>query len=115
MQQAFTPDRVNAMEPHTREITRKLIDNILAHGSECEFLHQFTLPLPSTVMSGLLGVDASMMETFSRWASSMMGGNSSLSVVFLGAEIGADRVYNKITKMMSDVAKGELKMVMDKT
>ena len=76
MQQAFTPDRVNAMEPHTREITRKLIDNILAHGSECEFLHQFTLPLPSTVMSGLLGVDASMMETFSRWASSMMGGNA---------------------------------------
>ena len=80
MQQAFTPERVAAMEPHTREITRKLIDDILAHGNECEFLHQFTLPLPSTVMSGLLGVDASMMETFARWANSMMGGNTAHAI-----------------------------------
>ncbi|MGB8900193.1 MAG: cytochrome P450, partial [Methylocella sp.] len=80
MQQAFTPERVAAMEPHTREITRKLIDDILAHGNECEFVHQFTLPLPSTVMSGLLGVDASMMGTFSRWANSMMGGNTAHAI-----------------------------------
>jgi cytochrome P450 len=80
MQQAFTPQRVAAMEPHTREITRKLIDDILAHGNECEFVHQFTLPLPSTVMSSLLGVDASMMETFARWANSMMGGNTAHAI-----------------------------------
>src|SRR6516164_5695885 len=30
MQQAFTPPRVAAMEPHTREITHKLIDVIMA-------------------------------------------------------------------------------------
>ena len=46
MQQAFTPERVAAMEPHTREVTRKLIDDILASGNECEFVHQFTLPSP---------------------------------------------------------------------
>ena len=46
MQQAFTPERVAAMEPHTREITRKLIDDILAKGAECDFLHGFALPLP---------------------------------------------------------------------
>jgi cytochrome P450 len=80
MQQAFTPERVAAMEPHTREITRKLIDDILAKGTECEFVHQFALPLPSTVMSGLLGVDASMMETFARWASSMMGGSTAHAI-----------------------------------
>ena len=51
MQQAFTPQRVAAMEPHTRDITRKLIDDIMAVGTECEFLHQFTLPLPSTASS----------------------------------------------------------------
>ncbi len=73
MQQAFTPQRVAAMEPHTREIARKLIDEILARGNECEFIHQFALPLPSLVMSGLLGVDPSMTETFKRWADSMMG------------------------------------------
>jgi cytochrome P450 len=80
MQQAFTPERVAAMEPHTREVTRKLIDDILARGNECEFVHQFTLPLPSTVMSTLLGVDASMMETFARWANSMMGANTAHAI-----------------------------------
>ena len=80
MQQAFTPERVAAMEPHTREVTRKLIDDILARGNECEFVHQFTLPLPSTVMSVLLGVDASMMETFARWANSMMGAHTAHAI-----------------------------------
>ncbi len=80
MQQAFTPQRVAAMEPHTRDLTRKLIDDILARGNECDFLHQFALPLPSTVMSGLLGVDASMTETFARWASSMMGANTAHAI-----------------------------------
>ncbi len=80
MQQAFTPQRVAAMEPHTLEITRKLIDDVLAGGNECDFLHQFALPLPSTVMSGLLGVDASMTETFARWASSMMGANTAQAI-----------------------------------
>jgi vanillate O-demethylase ferredoxin subunit len=80
MQQAFTPPRVAAMEPHTREITRKLIDGIIASGHECDFLHQFALPLPSTIMSGLLGVDASMAETFARWASSMMGANTAQAI-----------------------------------
>lgn len=74
MQQAFTPARVAAMEPHTRDLTRKLIDDIMAGGATCDFLHQFTLPLPSTVMSGLLGIDPSMRETFARWAGSMLLG-----------------------------------------
>jgi cytochrome P450 len=80
MQQAFTPQRVAAMEPHTRDIAHKLIDGIMADGNECDFLHQFTLPLPSTVMSGLLGVDSSMTETFARWANSMMGGNAAHAI-----------------------------------
>jgi cytochrome P450/ferredoxin-NADP reductase len=80
MQQAFTPQRVAAMEPHTRELARKLLDDILSAGNECDFLHQFTLPLPSTVMSGLLGVDPSMTETFARWANSMMGANTAHAI-----------------------------------
>jgi cytochrome P450/ferredoxin-NADP reductase len=80
MQQAFTPPRVAAMEPHTMEITRKLIDDILRGGNECDFVHDFALPLPSTVMSGLLGVDPSMTETFARWAASMMGVHTALVI-----------------------------------
>jgi NADPH2:quinone reductase len=46
---------------------------------------------------------------------SMMGGNRQLSGVFLGAEIASDRVHDNIQKLIGDVAKGELKVVIDKT
>jgi NADPH2:quinone reductase len=46
--------------------------------------------------------------------STMMGGNRTLSGVFLGAEIGTDRVYNLIQGLIGDVAKGELKVVIDR-
>jgi NADPH:quinone reductase len=46
---------------------------------------------------------------------SMMGGNRQLSGVFLGAEIATDRVHDNIQKLIGDVAKGELKVLIDKT
>jgi NADPH2:quinone reductase len=46
--------------------------------------------------------------------STMMAGNQSLSGVFLGAEIFTDRVHNNIQKMIGEIAKGELKVVLDK-
>ena len=42
--------------------------------------------------------------------STMMGGNQSLSGVFPGAQIFADRVYNNIRKLIEDIGKGELKV-----
>jgi cytochrome P450/ferredoxin-NADP reductase len=74
VQQAFTPQRVAAMEPHTREIARSLVDKIMAGGDECEFHHDFAMPLPSYVMSALLGVDVAMMDTFNHWANSTFHG-----------------------------------------
>ncbi len=47
--------------------------------------------------------------------SSMMGGNRSLSGVFLGAEIATDRVYNNIQRLIDEAARGELQVVIDKT
>jgi len=46
---------------------------------------------------------------------SMMGGNRSLSGVFLGAEIATDRVHDTIQQLIEDVHKGELKVLIDKT
>jgi len=46
--------------------------------------------------------------------STMMGGNRTLSGVFLGAEIATDRVYGIIQGLIEDVAKGELKVVIDR-
>ena len=46
---------------------------------------------------------------------SMMGGNRSLSGVFLGAEIGTDRVHDTIQQLIQDVADGRLKVLIDRT
>ena len=45
---------------------------------------------------------------------SMMGGNRSLTGVFLGAEIGSDRVYNNIQRLIDEAARGELQVVIDR-
>lgn len=46
--------------------------------------------------------------------SSLMHGNRSLTGVFLGAEILSDRVHDNIAKLIEDVAKGELKVIIDR-
>ncbi len=45
----------------------------------------------------------------------MMGGNQSLSGVFLGAEIFTPRVYENIKRHIDDAAAGKLKVQIDKT
>jgi NADPH2:quinone reductase len=44
----------------------------------------------------------------------LMGGNRTISGVFLGAEITTDRVQKNIEKLIADVAKGELKVLIDR-
>lgn len=44
----------------------------------------------------------------------MMGGNRSLSGVFLGAEIATERVQKNIQRLIDDAARGDLKVLIDK-
>lgn len=46
---------------------------------------------------------------------SLMGGNRSLTGVFLGAEIMTDRVHDMIQDLIEKAARGELKVVIDRT
>lgn len=47
--------------------------------------------------------------------STMRAGNQSLTGVFLGAEIFTDRVHDNIQNLIDDIAKGDLKVVLDKS
>ena len=47
--------------------------------------------------------------------SSLMGGNRTLSGVFLGAEITADRVHGNIQRLIDEAARGELNVVIDRS
>ena len=46
---------------------------------------------------------------------SLMGGNRSLTGVFLGAEIMTDRIHDMIQDMIEKAARGELEVVIDRT
>ncbi len=48
-------------------------------------------------------------------ASALMAGNKSVTGVFLGAEIATPRVHENIQRLINDAAKGDLKVVIDKT
>jgi NADPH2:quinone reductase len=60
-------------------------------------------------------VGAAGREPMNVDVSTLMGGNRSLSGVFLGAEIGTDRVYNNIQRLIDEAARGALKIVIDRT
>jgi NADPH2:quinone reductase len=60
-------------------------------------------------------VGAAGREAMTVDVSSLMGGNRSLSGVFLGAEIGTDRVHDMIQRMVDEAATGALKVVIDRT
>ncbi|MGH6871318.1 MAG: quinone oxidoreductase family protein [Rhizomicrobium sp.] len=47
--------------------------------------------------------------------SSLMPGNRSVTGVFLGAEIATDRAHDMIQRLIEEAARGELKVVIDKT
>jgi NADPH2:quinone reductase len=47
--------------------------------------------------------------------SSLMGGNRTLRGVFLGAEIGTPRVRANIGRLIDEAARGELKVIVDRT
>jgi NADPH2:quinone reductase len=60
-------------------------------------------------------VGAAGREAMTVDVSSLMAGNRSLTGVFLGAEIGTDRAHNMIQRLVNEAARGEFKVVIDRT
>jgi len=60
-------------------------------------------------------VGAAGREPMTVDVSPLMAGNRSLTGVFLGAEIGTERVHNMIQRLIEEIARGELKVVIDRT
>jgi NADPH2:quinone reductase len=60
-------------------------------------------------------VGAAGREAMTIDVSSLMAGNRSLTGVFLGAEIATDRAHNMIQRLIEEAARGEFKVVIDRT
>jgi cytochrome P450 len=72
---AFTPKVINDLEPVIREITSRLIDAWIESGADgIEFVEQFAVPLPVTVIAKALNVPDDRLADFKRWSDGSIAG-----------------------------------------
>jgi cytochrome P450 len=71
--QAFTPRAVAQMESRIAAIVAELLDQLCAHGqTPADFIEEFAVPLPVTVIAELLGVPAERRVEFRRWSDTVV-------------------------------------------
>ncbi|WP_375768201.1 cytochrome P450 [Archangium gephyra] len=72
---AFTQSVVARMEPFARDVASRLVDLLFqsAAGGTVDFLSEFALSMPASLMALLLGVDPSLQKQFKRWADDLSG------------------------------------------
>jgi hypothetical protein len=93
---AFTPKRVEALEPRIRTIARELVDGFAAKG-ECELLHAFAAQLPSRVIGELLGVPPDRRADFLAWTEALIGADP-------GDPAAAERLGRPMAKIYRELA-----------
>ena len=65
----FNQARVDAMEEYMKTIVHELIDSFI-HKGECDFVRDFTTPLPVYVIADQLGVPRKDLREFKKWSDS---------------------------------------------
>ncbi len=68
---AFRPTRLRGMEPMIEEVTRELIQKIVDKG-ESEFVSEFAVGLPMTIIAVALGVETDDLATFKKWSDDLV-------------------------------------------
>jgi len=94
---AFTPRRVNAMEPRIRENARELIDTF-ADGDGCDLLARFASQLPSRVIGELIGIPPERRPAFLEWTGALIGAS-------LGAELDVnpfEQIYREFAALLQE-------------
>ncbi|MCV7377942.1 cytochrome [Mycobacterium alsense] len=64
MTRDFTFRRADEMRPRIQELVDQYIDKMVEHGPPADLVHDFALPVPSLVISVLLGVPDADLESF---------------------------------------------------
>jgi len=71
----FTPRWIAALEPRIRAIARSCLDPLREKG-EMDLVHDFSIPLPVTVIAELLGIEPERRADFKRWSDVMIQSGS---------------------------------------
>jgi cholest-4-en-3-one 26-monooxygenase len=70
----FTPRQVKRLEPHIRELSEQIIDEI-QHRGEIDFVEDFAIHVPLIVIAELMGLDPGGRDKLYEWSDAMMGGD----------------------------------------
>jgi cytochrome P450 len=76
--QGFTPRRVAERNDPIVELVHKLIDDFPGTGEPLDIVPAFAVPIPMTVIAGLLGVPPESMGTFKAWSDAFTAGVGAL-------------------------------------
>src|SRR5262245_4759629 len=91
VEQAFSAERVAAMEPHITSIVRELMDRFIDDG-RAEIVSAWSIPIAIYVISDLLGVPRSRVNDVKKW--------SDAAVVPLGRGISKEQAFAYARDMM---------------
>ncbi|MFI7136072.1 cytochrome P450 [Nonomuraea sp. NPDC050153] len=73
----FTVKRVQAMRPHIQEMVNDILDKMISKGQPADLVTEYALPVPSLVISLLLGVPYTDHELFQRHSAVVVNVNAS--------------------------------------
>lgn len=113
----FNQKRVNAMEEYMKTIAQELVDSFIDKG-ECDFIREFTTPLPVYVIADQLGVPRKDLKDFKRWSDSFArrlsqmatpqeqveDANNIVAFQLYFADVIAERRENPRDDMITDLA-----------
>jgi len=68
---AFTPRLIEQMRDRIISLTNNLLDNVQGRG-QMDLIHDYALPLPTTVIAEMLGVPVEDRHKFHRWSQVLM-------------------------------------------
>ncbi len=68
---AFRPTRLRGMEPMIEDVTKNLLDKLVTKG-ESEFVADFAVGLPMTIIAVALGVETDDLGTFKKWSDDLV-------------------------------------------
>lgn len=65
-EQAYRASKIKEMEPFVREVSNRLVDDFIADG-RCDWVRQFAVPMPLTVIIHQVGADEKDMWRIKAW------------------------------------------------
>ncbi|MDQ2647995.1 MAG: cytochrome P450 [Actinomycetota bacterium] len=106
---AFTPKRVQLLEPFIEQLANELVDRFIERGS-VDFIDEFAVPLPITVIARILGIPDDELGDMKRWSKDLVvlvGNHGDTAREDVAAFLAADRQFKSCIGALIDARRAE--------